>query len=74
MDTDIYKLQQQLVPVMTTRRFYHSLGVQGMSLALASLYGYNQEKANVAGLLHDCAKDLADETMLSECDKYRIPV
>jgi predicted HD superfamily hydrolase involved in NAD metabolism len=74
MGTEIYKLQQQLVNVMTAKRFYHSLGVQGMSLALAIHYGYDQDKANLAGLLHDCAKDLKDADMLSECEKNQIPV
>ncbi len=74
MEYDIYALQKKLSKIMTKKRFYHSLGVQGMSLALAIRYGYDIDKANLAGLLHDCAKDMKDEKLIAECRKYKLPV
>ena len=74
MDYDILTLQKSLTTIMTEKRFYHSLGVQGMSFALAIKYGYDMEKANLAGLLHDCAKDMKDEELISECRKYNLPI
>jgi predicted HD superfamily hydrolase involved in NAD metabolism len=74
MDYDIWDLQNKLSKIMSAKRFYHSLGVQGMSLALAIQYGYDMDKANLAGLLHDCAKDMKDEELIKECKKYNLPV
>ncbi len=74
MEYDIFTLQKKLSKIMTEKRFYHSLGVQGMSLALAIRYGYDMDKANLAGLLHDCAKDMEDEELIAECKKYKLPV
>lgn len=74
MDYDILDLQKKLSKIMSAKRLYHSLGVQGMSLALAIRYGYDMDKANLAGLLHDCAKDLEDEELIKECNTYNLPV
>ncbi|MGB8453860.1 MAG: bis(5'-nucleosyl)-tetraphosphatase (symmetrical) YqeK [Anaerocolumna sp.] len=74
MDYDIYTLQKKLSKIMTKKRLYHSLGVQGISLALAIQYGYDIDKANLAGLLHDCAKDMKNEELINECRKYNLPV
>ncbi len=74
MEYDIFALQKKLSKIMTEKRFYHSLGVQGMSLSLAIRYGYDMDKANLAGLLHDCAKDMKDEVLIAKCKKYNLPV
>lgn len=37
-------------------RFNHSIGVMETAKELAKLYNYNEDKASMAGLLHDCAK------------------
>ncbi len=74
MEYNILALQKSLTAIMTEKRFYHSLGVQGMSFALAIKYGYDMDKANLAGLLHDCAKDMKDEELIGECRKYNLPI
>lgn len=74
MDYDIYALEKKLSKTMSDKRFYHCLGVQGISVALAARYEYDIDKANIAGLLHDCAKDLKDEELIKECIKYKLPV
>lgn len=63
-------LQSELKP----GRFEHTVGVQYTSACLAMRYGYDIEKANVAGLLHDCAKHLPDKEKLSICKKKKIKV
>lgn len=40
------------------RRFEHSLAVEREAVRLAEHYGEDPEKAAVAGLLHDCRKEL----------------
>lgn len=74
MKYDIFALEKRLSTMISVKRFYHSLGVQGMSVALAARYGCDVDKANLAGLLHDCAKDLKDEELIVECKKVNIPI
>ena len=37
-------------------------------------YGYPLDKAELAGLLHDCAKCYDDKEILKYCEKHNIPV
>lgn len=55
-------------------RYRHTLGVSYTAAALAMRYGAAVEDARIAGLLHDCAKELTDEECLSACEKNRIPM
>ncbi len=48
----IRRLEQTLKP----NRFIHSLGVRDESVKMARIFGADEEKAYIAGLLHDCAK------------------
>jgi predicted HD superfamily hydrolase involved in NAD metabolism len=55
-------------------RFLHSIGVEDVACDLALLNGYDIEKASIAGILHDCAKNLSDEELLTACEIYHLPV
>lgn len=59
---DAYKdlLRARLKP----KRFVHSLNVADAARALAQKYGADEEKAFVAGLLHDITKNETDEKQL----------
>ena len=46
------KLKEKLKP----SRYEHTLSVSFTCMALAMRYGYPLDKAELAGLLHDCAK------------------
>lgn len=74
MTYDVMAIQDNLRQLLSPRRFLHSLGVQYTSANLAMKYGYNIEKAEIAGLLHDCAKYMSAQEMLQECEEYRIQV
>ncbi len=74
MQHDIFALQHALAGVLTEKRLYHSLGVQGFSCALALRYGCDAKKANLAGLIHDCAKYLPDMELLAECERNNITI
>ena len=41
---------------------------------LAMRYGADIQKAEVAGLLHDCAKCIPDEEKLQKCEKHHLPI
>ncbi len=64
------RLQQMLSP----RRFQHSLKVMEASVKLAEKYGGDVEKAALAGLVHDCAKNMKTDEIFGLCDKYGIIV
>ena len=57
---------------MSPKRFNHVLGVERAAIALAEKYGYDTEKAGLAGLLHDYAKELPDQEFLGLIDKYKL--
>jgi putative nucleotidyltransferase with HDIG domain len=45
--------------VLTPKRLQHSIGVMQVMEELAQVYSLDRDKAVLAGLLHDAAKDLA---------------
>lgn len=49
---------------LTEERFAHVLAVRACAVELAELYNENRENAEVAGLLHDYARDLPAEELL----------
>ena len=50
---------------LTEKRFIHSLNVAESSKELAKIYGYDEEIAYTAGLIHDCCKDTPAGLQLS---------
>ena len=48
-------------------RYQHTLGVMFTAAALAMAHGENMERAEVAGLLHDCAKCIPNKKKLKIC-------
>lgn len=48
---------------MSEKRFKHVLGVEESALKLAALYGADSEKASIAALSHDYAKERSDQDM-----------
>ncbi len=51
-------MEEQLKTLLTPERFKHSLGVMETAVELAKIHGADIEKARIAGLLHDNAKNL----------------
>lgn len=50
-------LQRQLSETLDEKRYKHSLGVSITAEQLAKRFGVSPEKARLAGLLHDCARE-----------------
>lgn len=50
---------------LTEKRYIHSLNVADSAKKLANLYGYDEEIAYTAGLIHDCCKDTPAGLQLS---------
>lgn len=51
-------MQEQLKTLLTPERYAHSIGVMETAVELAKIHGADVEKARIAGLLHDNAKNL----------------
>ena len=49
---------------MGQRRYTHSVNVAKSAVELARHYGADVEKAEIAGILHDCCKEIPKEEML----------
>lgn len=71
---DIVEIQNRLKKKQSERRYIHTMGVQYTSICLAMKYGYDLKKAELAGLLHDCAKYLDADKLLKTCKKNEIPI
>lgn len=69
---DIKKIRKSMEKRLDAKRFEHTLGVAYTASALAMCYEVDINKAQTAGLLHDCAKCLSDEKKISICEKHNI--
>lgn len=75
MDAEKFrKIQKKLYKELDADRYQHTLGVTYTCAALAMAHGLDMEKAQLAGLLHDCAKCIPNKKKLKLCKKHRIPV
>ncbi len=71
MTYSIEEIQSELQMLFKGNRYAHTLGVQYTSICLAMKYGEDLKKAELAGLLHDCAKQLPENTMIEICKKHQ---
>ena len=67
MKYSIEEIQKILKKDLKENRYNHTVGVQYTSICLAMKYGYDLELAEVAGLLHDCAKELSGKKLIEIC-------
>ena len=74
-DREYYKkLRKKIKDVMTKSRYEHTLGVEFTAASLAMRYEVDIEKAELAGLLHDCAKCISHQKRLTVCKKNHIEI
>ena len=57
---------------MSEKRWKHSQGVEAEAVKLAKIYGADEKKAALAGILHDCAKGMSIEEQLEKCSELKI--
>lgn len=70
MKYSIEDIQDKLRKKFKGNRYMHTLGVQYTSVCLAMKYGEDLKKAELAGLLHDCAKQLPEKKMIELCENH----
>ena len=74
MNAQIPYFRQRLQDKLPPMPYEHSLGVAYTAMALAMRYEYDLDRAEVAGLLHDCAKYYTDGEIIKKCRKHEIPL
>ena len=57
---------------LSEKRFYHSVCVMERAMEYAKIYGANIEKAQIAGILHDIAKEIPKEERISNAEKLGV--
>ncbi len=67
---DTLQIVDYLKQNLSEYRFRHTIGVAQTAKELAEIYGEDKERAYLAGLLHDIAKEMPIEEMLKTADKY----
>ncbi|RHV68288.1 HD domain-containing protein [Clostridium sp. OM02-18AC] len=70
----IITLRKQLKSKLDPMRYEHSVSVSFTCTALAMRYGYDIKKAELAGLMHDCAKRFTDSELIQKCQKHNVPL
>jgi len=70
----IYRIREELKECLSEERYQHTLGVEFTAACLAMKFGADVEKAELAGLLHDCAKEFPKEKLaqLAEAEGEKV--
>lgn len=70
---EVSKIKEDLEKMLSEHRYQHSLNVAEVSQKLATIYNVSEEKAYIAGLTHDIAKEFTDEENRYYLKKYQLP-
>ncbi len=70
----IQEIRTKLSSMLKPSRYEHSLSVSFTSICLAMRYGADLRQAELAGLVHDCAKHLSCDALREACEKENIPL
>lgn len=74
MNPEIPELRKRLKAKLNPYRYEHSLSVSFTCMSLAMRYGYDLDRAELAGLLHDCAKQYSDMELIGKCNQNKLPL
>ena len=70
----IEKIKIDLKEMLSEKRYNHSIGVMDKAVELAKIYGVDEDKAALAGLTHDIAKEISDEEAFKIAEKNNIVI
>ena len=70
----IDEMRRTLQGRLKTSRFAHSIGVADTAVRLAKRFDVDTDKAYIAGLLHDCAREFENEQLPAEALKRDIEI
>ena len=64
------EIKAVLKETLKSKRYKHTIGVAKTAKKLAKHYGEDPERAYLAGLLHDCAKNVPKEERIALAESY----
>lgn len=70
----IEELQIELKNILSEKRYTHSIGVMKKAKELAKIYDVDNQQAEIAGLLHDIAKEMSIEESLKYIEENNIQI
>ncbi len=68
------EMRKELQSRLKKNRFAHSIGVANTAVKLAKKFGADEEKAYIAGLLHDCAREFENDELPAQAEKFGIEI
>lgn len=71
---EVNSLRRKLQSRLKKNRFAHSVGVANTAATLAKKFGVSEEKAYIAGLLHDCAREFEDDELPKQAELRGIEI
>ena len=71
---NIENIKNDLKNELSEKRYLHSIGTMKEAKKLAEFYGLDEEKAELAGLIHDIAKEMPDEEKIEYTKQHNIEV
>lgn len=66
-------LISKIKQAVSSKRFQHILGVEKSAIDLAQKNNYSLEKASIAALVHDYAKERSDQEFKEAIEKFNLP-
>ena len=70
----VNEMRAELQLRLKKERFAHSIGVANTAVKLAKKFGVDENKAYIAGLLHDCARQFENSELPAEAEKRGIKI
>jgi len=71
---NLKKIQKSLKKELDSERYEHTIGVMYTAAALAMAHNFSIKDAQLAGLLHDCAKCIPNDEKIRLCVKNGIQI
>jgi putative HD superfamily hydrolase of NAD metabolism len=68
------QIKKYLKENLTPKRYEHVLGVRESAIKLAEIYNEDLEKAKIAALVHDCAKNMSDEQLIKISEEHNLHI
>ena len=68
------KFRKEMQDALKSDRFDHTLGVAYTAANMAAIFDADNQKALIAGYLHDCAKNLDHEDQIRICKKNGVEI
>lgn len=69
---DLHQIEERIKDVLSPMRWEHSERVRDQAVKLAIKLGAETRKAALAGILHDCARDMSCQELLNKAEEFGI--